>query len=120
MCVLKPGGKIYVNANGLGWYLYLWESGHNEVSGYDPKLNAANAFTNTINYKRSAVTSEGQHIIIEPDELLEELKQLGITNTQLSGEGLLVEKNNNPFFIDKFKDITAVYEVIGEKADVGI
>jgi len=22
--VLKPGGKLYVNANGLGWYNYLW------------------------------------------------------------------------------------------------
>ena len=116
--VLKPGGKIYVNANGLGWYLYLWESGHNEVSGYDPKMNAANAFSNTINYKRNAITGEGQHIIIEPDELLSELERLGISKMQFAGEGLLVEQNKNPFFIDKFKNITAVYEVIGQKPDV--
>ncbi|MDA8647559.1 class I SAM-dependent methyltransferase [Rhodobacteraceae bacterium] len=116
--VLKPGGRIYVNANGLGWYIYLWESGHNEVRGYDPKLNAAKAFNNTINYRTNAITSEGQHVIIEPHEMFAELNYHGIDNLEVAGEGLLAKQNPAPFFIDEYKGIKAVYEVIGQKVDV--
>ena len=50
--VLKPDGKIYVNANGLGWYIFLWNTEHNKTEDYDPKKVAANTFKETICYQR--------------------------------------------------------------------
>ena len=32
--VLKPGGKIYVSANGIGWLKYLWYTEHNKTADY--------------------------------------------------------------------------------------
>ena len=33
--VLRPGGRIYLSANGVGWYLFLWEEEHNKTADYD-------------------------------------------------------------------------------------
>ena len=46
--VLKKNGVLYVNANGLGWYLFLLQEEHNKAKDYDPKSLAAKAFSDTL------------------------------------------------------------------------
>ena len=43
--VLKPGGLIYLNASGIGWFKHLWYNRHNEGPGEDPTLAAAQILT---------------------------------------------------------------------------
>ena len=64
--VLKPGGKLYVNANGLGWYIFLWESQHNKAEDYDPKAAAARTLTDTLKYDRGEAYEVGMNLIIDP------------------------------------------------------
>ena len=43
--VLKPGGKLYVTGNGLGWYLHLLFDQRNKSDSYDPRQLAINALS---------------------------------------------------------------------------
>ena len=115
--VLKPNGSLYVSANGVGWYLYLWDSEHNQVKGYDPKLNAALAFQNTLNYQRNLPAIDDAHVIVEPNEMIREAKLLGLSNAKFKPEGFL-SKNSKPFVIGTYKGNSAVYEILGQKDDV--
>lgn len=114
--VLKPGGKLYVNANGLGWYKHLWYTAHNKTSDYDPQLIAANAWRDTYNYNNGLDIVSPSNLIIEPDQLVKEAENLGLQDIQWDGEGLLGNSSNKEVFFQKeyFGDV-GVYEVIGMK-----
>ncbi len=117
--VLKSGGKLYVNANGLGWTLNYWINSPNKAKDHDPIANAVKAFNNTLNYRKGMPKGEGQ-IIIEPEELLELMKDSGFVNAICKPEGMINlsidEKiKENPFFKEKYHGFTGVYEIIAEK-----
>src|SRR5690606_18535761 len=89
--VLQPGGKLYLNANGLGWYKHLWYTGHNSNESYSPQKMAALTWLDTYNYKfHNKVPDEERiyNIIIEPEEMKAELEKYGMKNIQMDGEGL--------------------------------
>lgn len=114
--VLKPKGKLYVNANGLGWYKHLWYTAHNKTSDYDPQLVAANAWRDTYNYNNGLDFESPINLIIEPNQLIQEAENLGLKDIQWEGEGLLGNPNNKEVFFQKeyFGDV-GVYEIIGMK-----
>ena len=114
--VLKPGGKIYINANGLGWYKFLWYSNYNQVEDYSPRKVAAEAWMNTYKYQTNLPLKFPTQLIIEPEELMKELKALKIKKIKMDGEGLLNNpKNKKVFFKKNYYGDIGVYEVIGEK-----
>lgn len=114
--VLKPGGKLYVNANGLGWYKHLWYTEHNKTIDYDPQKVAAEAWLNTYHYQKGEPVDFPTSIIIEPHELITELEKLGLVSIQWDGEGLLGNPGNKNIFFQKeyFGDI-GIYEVMANK-----
>ncbi len=115
--VLRPGGKLYVNANGLGWYKHLWYTAHNKTEGYDPQLIAASAWKNTYSYSKNGEAPFPCDIIIEPDQLKYEAEKFGLTNIKCDGEGLLGNaENKNTFFQKEYYGDIGVYEVIGVKS----
>lgn len=59
--ILKPGGKMYVNANGLVWYMFLWNEEHNKTSDYDPKQIAASSLADTLTYDRNNIYRPGMN-----------------------------------------------------------
>ena len=73
--VLKTGGKLYVNANGLGWYNYLWKEEHNKTTDYDPKAVAAQSFSSTLRYNREGYYEQGTNLIIEPKQIQHEMRK---------------------------------------------
>ncbi|MDP2192935.1 MAG: hypothetical protein Q8K36_00185, partial [Alphaproteobacteria bacterium] len=115
--ILKAGGKIYINTNGLGWYKHLWYSEHNKTEGYDPQKIAAQAWMDTYQYNTSGTVTPGCNIIIEPKDLVNECKKLGISDVQWDGEGLINNPNNtNTFFQKEYYGDIGVYEILGLKS----
>lgn len=117
--VLQPGGKLYLNANGFGWYKHLWYTGHNATEGYSPQKMAALTWLDTYNYKyENKVPDEDRiyNIIIDPEEMKDELARHGMKNIQMDGEGLLGNPGNKKVFFQKeyYGDL-GVYEIIAEK-----
>ena len=66
MRVLRPGGILYVNANGFGWYKHLWTTQHNRTVGYEPRLQAARALLNTWRYDRGEPAEGGGVACLDP------------------------------------------------------
>lgn len=118
--VLVSGGRLYVNANGIGWYKHLWYNEHNKTDGYDPKLVAAKAFMNTWRYGSGLEPDDGVDIMIEPDELRERLSLNGFTDITTAAEGRLNFSGDDgeiePFFKGEYMGDLGVYEVVAIKA----
>lgn len=112
--VIKPGGTLYVNANGLGWYLFLWMEEHNKAEDYDPKAKVAKAMQNTLDYEREGIFNSGNDLIIEPDELQNELLKLGFNGINIAGEGCLhlndLVATPQSFFQNKYYGLPGVFE----------
>lgn len=117
--VLKSGGTLYVNANGLGWYIFLWQEEHNKADDYDPKAIAARTFTDTLRYDRDNVFEPGMNLIIEPRVLEWELQKLGFLNIRTASEGELCITPDTlapkPFFKGEYYGQAGVYEILAKK-----
>jgi len=117
--VLKPGGRLYVNANGFGWYKFLWFTEHNKGPDYDPRRSAANALGNTIDYDRTGKTSGGD-IIIDQNDLISRLRDARFTHIEVGEEGCLGATDleaarAKAFFRGEYGGDLGVYEVIATK-----
>lgn len=117
--VLKPGGKLYVNANGLGWYMFLWQEEHNKADDYDPKAMAARTLTDTLRYDREGYYEPGVNIIIEPKYMEQEMLRLGLHGMEFASEGTLHLNQSAPipipFFKGEYNGQLGIYEVIAKK-----
>lgn len=117
--VLKPGGKLYVNANGLGWYMFLWQEEHNRADDYDPKAIAAQTFVDTLRYDREGVYEPGMNLIIEPQLMEAEMQRLGIQGIKSESEGALHLNKTavapRPFFKGEYYGQVGVFETFGTK-----
>ena len=117
--VLKPNGKLYLTANGLGWYTFLWETEHNKADDYDPKSVAARCLCDTLEYDRYQIFEPGSNILIEPDSITLELKKLGFSSVDIAPEGTLHLDNSFPppipFFNGRYAGQLAAYELIATK-----
>ncbi len=118
--VLAPGGRLYVNANGLGWYKFLWYTEHNRGGGYEPREVAAKVLRNTLCYQRGEPFEQGADILIEPDELTAELHALDCTVVATAAEGCAARDTYNgavtpPFFVGEYGGDRGVYEILATK-----
>jgi ubiquinone/menaquinone biosynthesis C-methylase UbiE len=117
--VLRPGGAIYISANDVGWYLFLWQKEHNKTIDYDPKLIASKSLYNTLNYERNSNFTEGMNLIIEQKKLEKELIKLRYEDIVFSNEGgLHLDKLYSPpvpFYKNEYIGINGVYEVVANK-----
>ncbi|XFA74196.1 class I SAM-dependent methyltransferase [Thermosynechococcaceae cyanobacterium Okahandja] len=117
--VLKPGGLLYVNANGLGWYIFLWKEEHNKADDYDPRAIVARTFADTLKYNRQGYYELGTHLIIEPEQMRSELQKLGFIDIKIASEGCLhlnkAAPAPKPFLKGVYQDEVGVYEVVATK-----
>jgi SAM-dependent methyltransferase len=117
--VLKPDGKLYVNANGVGWYLHLWHSQHNKTDDYDPRAIAARSFSDTLRYERQEQFEAGMNLIIEPDILRQAENWCQVRWQHQAGEGRLhtvpAMPAPKPFFQAEYHGANGVYELLGVK-----
>jgi len=117
--VLKPGGKLYVNANGPGWYMFLWHEELNKADDYDPKAIAAQTFADTLRYDREGVHEPGMNVIIEPKSMETEMQRLGLQDITNGPEGTLHLNKTvaapEAFFLGEYFGQVGVFEVCGTK-----
>ena len=118
--VLAPGGRLYVNANGLGWYKFLWYTEHNRGGGYEPKEVAAKVLRNTLCYHRGEPFEPGADILIEPAELAAALSALGCPAVETAAEGCAARDAHMgavtpPFFVGEYGGDRGVYEILATK-----
>lgn len=118
--VLKPDGQLYVNANGLGWYMFLWKEEHNKADDYDPKAVAARCLCDTLTYDRKGIYEPGMNLIIEPEGIKQELERLGIKHIEIAHEGGLHLDQSvpapKPFFKGEYNGQVGIYEVMASKS----
>ena len=116
---LKPGGRLYMTLNDIGWYLYLWETEHNKDQIYDPKGDIPRIFENTLANDRGLPLANDQadsHCIITQQKLSEYVDVL--ENCELiflGSEGSYGQEKGEEFknfFISNYRTIPAVYEAV--------
>jgi SAM-dependent methyltransferase len=117
--VLKEDGLLYLTANGLGWYLNLWENRPRQTADYDPRENAAQSFWNTIEYEKFNRPPRKGQIIIEPEQMVEAVERCGLTVIGQGGEGTIRLSPGTPppepFFQDNYENQTGCYEILARK-----
>lgn len=119
--VLRPGGTLYLNANGIGWYKHLWVNAPNRAADYDPRERTAKVFLNTWRYERGEDVEPGMDILIAPEDLEEALRGHGFGNIRRGGEGRLRApgfsgEEPRSFFQETYLGDVGVYEVLADKA----
>jgi SAM-dependent methyltransferase len=115
--MLKPGGKLYVNANGLGWSLNLWKNSPYQTTDYNPRANVAKAFQNTVNYGSDLPIGEGQ-LIIEPEEMAAWVTDLKFKILGQGGDADINLRDDiemQPFFKSEYYGFTGIHELLVEK-----
>jgi SAM-dependent methyltransferase len=114
---LRPGGLLYVNAQGFGWYKFLWDTGHNATADYDPRLVAGQALCNTVRYDQGLPPEPGRDVLIEPDALKQALIAAGLIDLRLGAEGSVFLESPDaepiqPFFAGQYEGCLGVYEIL--------
>lgn len=114
--VLKPGGKLYVNANEIGWYVFLWETEHNKSSDYDPRAVVAKVFSDTHRYNEHGIHSCGDQLLVRQKELALWISNAGF-KIQIGPEGSIAVEASapqiEPFLLQEYEGMPAVYEILG-------
>lgn len=118
--VLAPGGLLYVNANGFGWYRHLWFAEPHKSPDYDPRMRAAETLLNTCRYDRGEPPEPGMDILIEPDALVSAIGALGLDVVERADEGCagatdLVAARARAFFRGRYGDDLGIYEILARK-----
>lgn len=117
--VLKPGGKLYFNTNGLGWYLYNLIHTHNDTSDFSSREMAKVAIETSLHYFATGEFKRGKYaaVITPRSVVLKDLIELGFKNI-ISGEEGSINLNNEkilPFFKGEYEGAEGVTEYLCEK-----
>lgn len=115
--VLAPGGRLYVNANDIGWYRFLWDTEHNRSETYDPKMFAARALLNAVIYERGGEINFPAPMLIGEEELLDGLRAAGFAVVAHGPEGTVVCQGyagavEPPFFVGAYRGDPGVHEAV--------
>lgn len=116
--ILKPGGKLYINTNGIGWYLYNLIEGHNQTVNFDSKKMAMNAFNNSLKFFTDGILSPQDQLIIPSSTMINKLNQAGFFKIiKESDGGIIIDKNYDPesFYPPTYYNYEGVYEILAWK-----
>jgi ubiquinone/menaquinone biosynthesis C-methylase UbiE len=118
--VLRPGGKVYFTANGIGWFLFLLTTEHNKSANYDPRAIAARALRHSLNYAAGSPFVEGEQLAITREQMRSHLATAGFGQVILGNEGSIHEGTNAaPTSFYSRKDYLGedfIYEVLARKS----
>jgi ubiquinone/menaquinone biosynthesis C-methylase UbiE len=117
--LLRPGGRLYICTNGLGWYLHNLLSGHNASATFDPRAMAIAALENSLSYYATDKHRSGSQIVMPSAVLRETLEQAGFTLDAIVPEGTFAVEGAQPgasFYKGDYHGAEGVYEVVARKA----
>lgn len=115
--VLKPEGKLYFVANGLGWSIYNILTGHSSAKKYNARKQSLTTIFETIKYSITKRRKPGQAIVLSPNLLSSFMKSIGFSKIIYSPEGHLSFQNVKPhsFYSKKYLGLTNVFEIWASK-----
>lgn len=119
--VLRPSGRFYVNANGIGWFKHLWYNEPNKAADYRPREVAAHVLLNSLRYNQGHAPGSGAQLLIEPEDLQNELRGRGFKTLHHAAEGCALDPAYAgpppaPFFQGTYLGDTGVYEILAIKS----
>lgn len=93
--VLKPGGKIYLNVNSIGWYLYLI---------FERGLNKSNITLIKASLKiiMRSFFRKSRNIVVSPSKLKSDFKKAGFIVKGVGPEGTLRENSSQKRLKQKY------------------
>ncbi len=109
--VLKPGGRLYVNANGPGWYLHLLLD--RGLRGGKPAL-----VREALRYLLRTLMGRGSRIVVARGRLVHLLEKRGFRVTAVGADGEIFTgagQAGPPFYPARYHGLTGVHEVLAEK-----
>lgn len=115
--VLKPGGKLYVCTNGLGWYLHNLIDTHNSSENFDSREMAIQTLENTFDFFYTGTKSSIGQLCIPSHILKKEMENVGFRIVASGAEGTinLSDISINPFFKGEYYGREGVYEILAER-----
>lgn len=116
--VLRPGGRLYVCANDLGWFLWYLISNHNAGADHHPRRIAVESLVNTARFRTAGKPPpRGQQLYMPVRAVRKELARLGFRDVKLEGEGHIGYSTpyRDAFFRNAWMGLPAVYEFICER-----
>jgi SAM-dependent methyltransferase len=120
--LLRPGGRLYLCTNGLGWYLHNLMTAHNASATFDPAAMAVATLENSLAFYATGRRRQGGQIVTPSSVLLPELEREGFEILAVGPEGTLAsdgEEKGPSFYRGDYYGAEGVYELIARKvADV--
>ena len=117
--VLRPGGKVYLCSNGLGWYAYNVIRRPNPASDFSPVAYGLKAIWDTSRYRLfRAAPRHGGSVATSKKYLSALLQRNGIDVVASGMEGTVVTSPNlksQPFFRGRYMGLECVSEWLGTK-----
>lgn len=115
--VLKPGGRMYICTNGVGWYYYNLIETHNSSQNFDSRLMAMETFEATLQFLYTGVYPEGKQTIVPSEIMKKELEIAGFEIIANGAEGSInfTDQTITPFFKGVYHNREGVYEILVQK-----
>lgn len=116
--LLRPGGRLYLCSNGLGWYLHNFASGHNPSATFDPAAMAVATLENSLDYYAEGAHTAGRQVVTPSHLVRAELQANGLTVAGIGAEGTLALEGapaGRAFYQGAYHGAEGVYEVVAIK-----
>ena len=118
--LLRPGGRLYICTNGLGWYLHNFATAHNASATFDPRAMAVATLENSLAYYAGGGAQPGRQIVTPSAVLRAELEKNGFEIVAIAPEGTYcapgAEKGAS-FYQGAYYGAEGVYEAIARKGN---
>ncbi len=85
--LLRPGGRLYLCSNGLGWYLHNLVAAHNASATFDPAAMAVATLENSLDFFAAGRREAGKQIVTPSAIVRRELEANGLEVVAAGAEG---------------------------------
>lgn len=118
--VLRPGGTLYVNFQGLGYHLYLWKEQPHKSEHYAPRQWASKAFETAFRRDAQLPLIDRPVGMFTRDQVDVEMRNIGFDILALGDEGTLeIDGYSGPragsFFKGRYYDEEGWFEVLARR-----
>jgi 2-polyprenyl-3-methyl-5-hydroxy-6-metoxy-1,4-benzoquinol methylase len=116
--LLRPGGRLYLCTNGLGWYLHNFANAHNASATFDPRTMAIATLENSLDFYASGKRTPGRQLVTPSEVILAELRKNGFEILAVGPEGTLAGPGQSPgrsFYQGEYFGAEGVYDVVARK-----